>query len=341
MKKFFTIFILVFIISHSLPAQVIKEKQAFAEAFVRVFEQRASGFDSLKAKDWEDSFQSIVKMPGSTESYISENLVYGALYRDSDSLKMLGLYKEIKQLLAYVASYYKASVKFKPFDAGDPYYEQFFFADSSLFTSEGSNISFFKSISDHDEDDEEDNDFREKSARKDSFEVLLLIKPGNSISYFTSAGEKLHDAEVKQIISQIAFGSDPWLNKIKVNKRVQKEANYYDSKLSLKGFSSEIREGTGTRSSYLTTTLTKIFNTTEESFMRSADSLLIKVKTAMPPGFCYHIDQDEKEILIDFKPVPFLKEMKNAPDITVIYSEIEGKKNMYRLVLKIGRTISK
>ncbi len=343
MKPLAILFITFLISSNKLHAQGTTDKQAFANAFIKVFEQRSIAFDSLKAKDWENTYGTTVKMPGSTESYISDNMVYGALYRGSDSLKMLGFYKEMKEWLAYAASYYKATVKYSLVVPGDPHYEIFYFSDSTMFTCEGSNISFSKSNSDnqYDDDDEEEDDENKNVARKDSFEVLLLIRPGNTVSYYTSAGDKLQDAGVKQIISQIAFGKDPWLNSIKTNKKVQKDANYYSSKLNLKGFTAVIREAGNAKKAYLSTTLTRIYNTEEEKFMLSGDSLAIKIKTAMPAGYCYQITNEEEHVNIEFRPVPFFKEVKNAPDVNLNYYRVANKQNTFKLELVIGRSIAK
>jgi len=343
MKPLTIFFIAFFIISNKLHAQGTTDKQAFANAFIKVFEQRSTAFDSLRTKDWENTNGTTVKMPGSAESYISDNMIYGALYRGSDSLKMLGFYKEMKEWLAYTASFYKATVKYSQVVPGDPHYETFYFSDSTMFTCEGSNISFSKSFNgNHNNDDDEEEEDKNKSvARKDSFEVLLLIRPGNTVSYYTSAGEKLEDAGVKQIISQIAFGKDPWLNSIKTNKKVQKDANYYNSKLNLKGFTAVIREAANTKKAYLSTTLTKIYNTEEKKFMRSGDSLAIKIKTAMPAGYCYQVTNEEEHVNIEFKPVPFFKEVKNAPDVNLNYYRVADKQNTFKLELVIGRSIVK
>ena len=332
--------IICFGFSLTTKAQTIGKKDEFIKNFITIFNQRGNGFDSLKAKSWEDDYATTVKLPGAAESYISDNYVYGALYKGADSLKMLGLYNEMKQLLAQIAKKYSANVKFAPVAPGNSFYENIFFADSNLFTDERSSISFSKfshDIINEEEDDEDEGEAPKKLAKKDSFEVLLLINPGDDISYFTNRGDKLQDTEVKQFVSQVVFASDPGWTAIKTNKRMEKDVAIYDSKIKLKGFQAEIREWTAGKKTNRAMLLHKIYKMDEASFKRSADSLVIKVKTAIPAGYSYEISQDEDGILIEFTPVPFQKHPDNSPTIDFIYSAVKGKKNEYRLDVRVER----
>jgi hypothetical protein len=336
-------FIVCFGFSLNTEAQTIGNKEEFIKNFITIFNQRGTGFDSLKAKDWEESQATTIKLPGATESYISDNLVYGSLYRGADSLKMLNFYKEVKQLLGQIAGYYNAQVKFVPFYEDQPFYERFIFADSALFTNEGSSIGFSKSYNSQDdktdkEDDEGEGEvISKKISDRNSFEVLLLINPGDALCYFTNRGDKLNDPEVKQFVSQVVFASDPNWTAIKINKKTEKDLAIYDSKIKLKGFKTEIREWTINKKTNRAMLMNKSYSTDEASFKQSADSLVIKFKTAMPAGFCYAISQDEDGIFIEFKPVPFQKQPANSPSIDFIYSAVKNKKNVYSLDIRIER----
>jgi len=343
MKKHLSVLVIIIFIFSYGKGQSIVDKEKFAKTFISIFQQRANGFDTLKAKSWPENSEPKITLPGARESYISENHVYGAIYRGPDSLKMLDFYREMKQVLGVVAGYYGATAKFVPTNSEDLYDEQFFFADAELFTNEGSSISFFKTTRPEDEEEVEENEDGDlditvkKKAIKDSFDVMLLIRPGGQVGYFTAAGEKLADEEVRQLITQVAFGSDLTWSSIKVNKRMDGQVAVYDSKVKLKGFGAEIREWTAGKKTDRAMILTRIYNTTEETFRRTADSLVFKIKAAMPGNYYYEIFQDEDGILVEFSPIPFQKQQTDTRRIKIIYTAVENKKDTYRLELSVGR----
>jgi len=340
MKKIL-LFLTLSAVAVSTAAQSIGDKEKFAAAFINIFQQRASGFDSLKDASWPENSVPRIVLPGARECYISDNHVYGAIYRGPDSSRMLALYRELKQALAHVAGYYKATVKFVPLSR-DPFDEVFHFADSNLFTNDGSSISFAKTSRPEDEETVEtteagDLDIQKRKMEvRDSFDVLLLIKPSAQVGHFTSSGEQIVDPEMKQLISQAAFGNDPAWTAIRTNKRTDGRATVYDSKLRLKGFSSQIREWTADRKLNRIMYHSKTFRGTEEAFYQATDSLVLKVKSALPANYYFEIFRDEDGGVVEFHPVPFSSPQSGYPKIRISYWPVEGKSNEYMLELSIA-----
>lgn len=319
-------------------SQSIGTRDNFAKAFISIYEQRRNGFDTLVSPDWPEVDRPALLLPGARECYISGNRVYGALYRGVDSLKMLSFYREMKAGLAHAATYYKATVKFQPITPGDPFSELIYFTDSTLFTNEGSSIYFSKSEleegEDEDEEEEENDDdpdlAKKNAAAKDSFEVLLLIRPGGQVGYFTNVGGGLPDGEVKKFVDQAVFGKDPSWKAYRGAKKMDGEVAVYDSKLKLQGFAAQIRERSSPERVNRSLTLTRTFNMTEQEFLKAGDSLLLKLNAALPRDYFYEVEHDEDGTMVTFAPVPFMKHTTNRR-IEVYTSAVVGKANTYKL----------
>jgi FKBP-type peptidyl-prolyl cis-trans isomerase len=330
-------------------AQYIKNKSAFAKAFIAIFSQRENGFDSLKTIQGEDDTlkNPSAILPNADLCYISTNSVFGASYKFTDSTKAEDFFKELKELINYVSGMYNATSIFEPLN-DDPFYLSFYFRDASGYTNNQMTISLsqdnVKKNDDDDEDDDNDEEATGKTTNKSDlknyqgFEVLLLIHPGSQMCYFTSYGNKIIDETYNSYINQLAFGSDTTLAQFKTNKRVDQQKNIlYDSKLNLKGFSTRITEVVGKKATGIHITASRVYTAVSwEKFENSVDSFILKLKAALPPDFVYCIYPDD--YYVEFTPSHFVKSDENIASIILSYSPLPDKKNSYALELEISRT---
>ncbi len=321
--------------------QYIKDKNAFANAFIKIFNERGNGFDSLsKVQGEEDTLKNPSKiLPQANECYVSMNAVFGGLYTFPDSVKAVSFFKELQDLLGYTAGAYKAKAVFEPLN-GDPTNLGFYFRDAGGYTENLMAVSISGNGSnkkdDNDEDGEEDK-IKDTPAKNQEFEVLLLIHPGGEMCYFTSAGPKITDEPVSAFINKLAFNTDTLLAQYKINKRTDLQKNsIYDSKINLSGFSTTITEVKGKKGTgILVTTVRDYTALTWEKFEPVIDSFLQKLKAAMPADFVYQIYYDDN--FIEFKPARFAKYDDKVALISLSYSILQNKKNTYRIELKISR----
>jgi FKBP-type peptidyl-prolyl cis-trans isomerase len=327
-------------------AQYIKDKNAFANAFIKIFNQRANGFDSLAAVQGDDDTlkEPYKILPQTHECYVSMNSVFGGRYVFPDSIKAVNFFKELQELLRYSAGAYSADVVFEPLYA-DPFYLQFYFRDAESYTENLMTISMSaieegKNAETEDGDDEEPDEaaVRNTPSKEKEFEVLLLIHPGDEMSYVTSAGAKINDDAVSAFINKMAFGTDTMLTQYKANKRTDQQKNIiYDSKINLKGFSTTITEVAGKKVTAIHITAFRNYSSPSwENFRSTLDSFLLKMKAAVPADYSYRIYADDN--FIEFKPARFAHYNEGVASIAIKYSLLQNKKNTYRLELEITRT---
>lgn len=323
--------------------QYIKDKNAFAKAFIGIFNQRDNGFDSLrKVQGAEESLKNpSIVLPQANECYISMNAVFGGLYIFPDSVKAVSFFKELQDLIGYAASAYKARAVFEPLN-GDPTNLGFYFRDAGGYTENlmAVSISGNGSYKNDDNDEDEDEDeikIKNTPAKNQEFEVLLLIHPGGEMCYFTSAGPKITDEPVSAFINKLVFNTDTLLTQYKINKRTDPQKNsIYDSKINLSGFSTTITEVKGKKGTGIHVTTVRDYTAlTWEKFEPVIDSFLQKLKAAMPADFVYQIYYDDN--FIEFKPARFAKYDDKVALISLSYSILQNKKNTYRIELKISR----
>ncbi|OQY92528.1 MAG: hypothetical protein B6D37_14645 [Sphingobacteriales bacterium UTBCD1] len=307
--------------------QYIKDKNAFANAFIKIFNERGNGFDSLsKVQGEEDTLKNPSKiLPQANKCYVSMNAVFGGLYTFPDSVKAVSFFKELQDLLGYTAGAYKARAVFEPLN-GDPTNLGFYFRDAEGYTENLMTISFSRSY-----------EIENTSAKNQEFEVLLLIHPGGEMCYFTSAGPKITDEPVSAFINKLAFNTDTLLTQYKINKRTDPQKNsIYDSKINLSGFSTTITEVKGKKGTGIHVTTVRDYTAlTWKKFEPVIDSFLQKLKAAMPADFVYQIYYDDN--FIEFKPAHFAKYDDKVASISLSYSILQNKKNTYRIELKISR----
>jgi len=340
MKSFIVIVALFNCIITEINAQVVKDKNAFAQAFIKIFNESGSGFDTLIAKEVDDYFEPKIKLPNASECFISMNHVYGAVYNFSDSLKGLAFFKEIQSLLNYTASLSGATARFETIYSMDDFFIRLYFLEPAGFTNNYMSIKFSKYTTSDDEfsEEEEDEEKPIESSKpiqnnSDSFEVRLLLHPGASYCYYTSFGEKINDVDFKNFISQVAFGKDTALKAVKINKRIVGTKNIYDSKTTIKGFTTTITEIKDTKLTGIYTHLIKNYYTTEENFFKSVDSVILKLKAALPEYYCYEILPK----IVEFKPSLFAVKKDNDAEITLQYTAIENMKNAHKIEIYIHR----
>lgn len=323
----------------SASSQVIKDKNEFAKAFITVFNQRETGFDSLRVNKEDDFEKSRINLPGAKECFISDNDVYGAEYDFTDSLKALAFYKELKGLLSHAASYYKATVRYSKMLPEDPFYEIFYFTDSVLFTNEGSTICFSRNTAEDDDIDEDDETAAAKTKPAATFEVRLLINPGASVSYYTSATHKVNDPDIANVMRVIAFGKDTALKNIRINPRPQKDQTLYGSKMGLKGFATEISEIRRDKKTGINTSFSRKYFMSMEAFVSQVDSMIAKINTVLPANYYYEVFRDEQGVLVEFKTIPFMPASGKEAEISMQYAALEGKTDAFELRLNIHRVI--
>lgn len=332
---------------HRGNTQVVKDKNQFARTFVKIFEQRKTGFDSLRSKEEEEGYIPTIKFSEANESYISMNNIYVAHFNFPDSLKAVAFYKEIKELLNLSASLYSAKARFKTIYQDNPFFELFYFANETVFTNEGSSIQLMDNTplnnNEDDEGDDDDDDEKTKPTEpvKKIFSVLLTINPGELMGNFTNAGERLTDNEVNTFILQVAFGKDTALKNIRTNQRILQDKTLYDSKIGVTGFKTVITEIKKEKITGINVSVSKKYIMSQESFLKEAENLLLKIKKALPSDYCYEIFNGEGSSTIEFKPVPFLNSPENVAELEMRYSAVKGKSNEFNLELYIFRKLYK
>lgn len=340
----FAISILFFKLGNS---QVVKDKNQFAKTFVKIFEQRKTGFDSLIDKQVEGgAYIPTVKFPQVTESYISMDRIYVAHFAFPDSLKAVSFYKELKDLLNLSASLYSAKARFKTIYQDNPFLELFYFADETVFTNEGSFIQLMENTPENKEEDDENDDEDEQKTKptipvKKTYTVSITINPGEFMGNFTNAGERFTDNEINTFISQVAFGKDTALKNIRTNQRILQDKILYDSKIGVTGFKTVITEIKKEKVTGINVSVSKKYMMSQESFLKEAESLLLKIKTALPSNYYYQIFNDEGSSTVEFKTVPFLNSPENVAEIEMRYSAVKGKSNEFNLELYIFRKLYK
>ena len=343
--KLFALAICILFLNRGI-AQVIKDKDQFAKTFVKIFEQRKTGFDSLMGKqeegDMYGDYTATVKFPEASETSISMNRVYLALFNFPDSLKAVSFYKELKNLLNVSASLYSAKAKFSQIYPDDPFFELFYFSNETVFTNEGSSIQIMDNTPENNqEDEEEDDDQKSKSNQpvKKTYTVFLTINPGDVMGVLTGGGQRTTDNELNTFISQVAFGKDTALKNIRINKRTQADKILYDSKIGLTGFKTVITEIRKEKIAGINVSASKKYLMDEKSFLKEAENFLLKLKAAFPANYCYEIFNGEGSSTVEFKPVPFQKTSGNEAEVEMRYSAEKGKSNEFTLELFIFRKV--
>ena len=317
MKRILTL-VTVCMIATEAHTQFIKDKNAFARAFIKIFNQRANGFDSLQKVqgDSETLKNPSGILPQAHECYISTNAVFGTLYIFPDSTQAVSFFKELQELLRYTAGAYSADAVYEPLN-NNPFNLRFYFRETGGYTENLMTIDMSRQylgnqIKDGDEDEEEKDASGEtaqknRAEKNEGYEVGLLIHPGDEMSYFTSAGTKITDEALIDYIIKTAFGEDTLLSSFRTNKRTDAQKyTVYDSKISLGGFSTKITETVGkNRTGIQLTAFRDYISPTWEKFRHTLDSFILKMKAAMPADFVYQIFENEN--YIEFKPSAFAK----------------------------------
>lgn len=342
MKQFFFVVVAFFAASVHSQAQVITDKKAFAKAFVSIFSQRATGFDSLAQVLENPGVDHSAILPKAKECYVSSNYIFGAYYDFDDSTAAAAFFKELKQLITFTATSNGVAARFKPVDY-DPELNQFFFLDAAGYTNNNCSIDFEVNEPEDSpyDDDEEEEDEEEESTNKSrpkaaTYTVRLLIGPGDQYCYYTSYGDRVNDPELKALIQSTVFGTDTALVAVKTNKRIENEETVYSSKLNVSGFTTKIIEAKGRVFTGYHVYLSKDFTTTESAFLEEVNQFVLKMKAALPEDYSFTPYPDEH--YLSFQPVHYNTVPGNIADIIVEYNMVEGKKDTYNLQLHIVRT---
>jgi len=319
MRPLFSRFVFLFLlfVGYNSIAQTNADKDAFAEAFIKIFQQRANGFDSIanfKAST-ADGFDAKIKFPGAGKSLIKDNK-YLAEYTFKDSLSAVSFFSSLKIWLNYAASAYNSKALFiLLYD--DPQQLKFFLSDSSGFIHAENYLSLFKT----------------KNAKP--FAIELEIDSERAMSYYTNYGDKIINPVINTLISEVSFGTDVQMAKIKKNKKQATEGFTYESTRTLPGYTASIyeyiEESEGTENKLQ---LIKKWTGQQKTVNQKVDSMILMLKTALPSSYCYHIDGEKQAV--SFYQHPFSNEKQDA-EFTIAYGLNEGEKDSYYIALIISR----
>lgn len=319
-------------ISATAHAQVITDKPTFINNLMQVFHYRDTRFDSLVVWSTKEAggFASKLKLPKADECYILNNSYYAG-YAFKDNVQAITFFKEVKGLIAEAATAYNAKVRFVP-NAANPYYQQFHLGNNELFYAEADLINLLD---------------RSSQKKERPFLVFLIFNGSHpAYAYYTSAGQRIANAEITALVKEIAFGKDSLMLHIKGEKIVGKTGSY-KSKRTLKGYTATIYEEIDDEEAKNTLGMNKGWTgKKDDEVFRKADSLILSLKAALPDTYCYLTDNSEQKI--SFYPHPFntqtLSEtLSETPDalLDIYYGRTEKAPNAYYVSLNISRTANK
>ena len=337
-KKYFLVISICAFCTINVAGQVIKDKKLFTRTLVTIIEHRGNLYDSLLGEEIESwAYKPTIKFPGATESYITgDSRIYVANFIYPDSVKAIAFYKELKEVLNLSASAYGTRAMFRQVYPDVPFFETFHFTDSLMFTNEGSYIQLIGEVPEKNTDGEDEEDYTPDTTKK-QVTVSLELRSENKICYYTSGGTRINDNEVNTFISQIAFGKDTALKNIRINQRTQPGKILYDSKIGLKGFTTTITEIRKEKATGINISATKKYFMDENAFLKEVNNMVAKLSSAFPSNYCYEIIQDEDGVMVEFKPVPFMKHPDNVAEVQLKYSAAKGRKNEFVMELYIYR----
>jgi hypothetical protein len=310
--------LLLFLISYNSFTQTNAEKDAFAETFIKIFQQRANGFDSItnfKVSTIE-GFDAKIKFPGAEKCLIKDNK-YVAEYAFKDSMGAISFFGSLQNWLNYAASAYNSKALFIPL-YDNPRQLKFFLSDSSGFIHAENYLSF------------------SQTKKVKPFTVELEIDSERAMSYYTNYGERISNSAINTFINEVGFGNDLLMTKIKKNKKKIPEGYSYESTRTLPGYTASIFEYIDDESEVTENKLelVKKWSGHVKTVNQKVDSLILGLKSALPSSYCYQIDGEQQTV--SFYQHPFSKEKLDA-EFTITYGLNEGKKDSYYLALIISR----
>jgi len=300
-------------------AQTNADREAFAETFVKIFENRGNRFDSITkfniivGKPFE--YDVAIKMPGADKCMIKDHK-YLAEFGFVDRAGATSFFKTLQSWLSYTVSAYKSVARFIP-QYENQEHLQFFMSDSSGFI----NAANYLRIS--------------ESKNIKPFSVHLEIDSEPAMAYYTSYGSRINNPAISSIIKEVGFGSDPEMKNIKKNKKVSADEIVYQSSRAVPGYAVSIYENTDEYSIDNKLQLLKKWTGPVKTVNQKVDSLILMLKASLPASYCYSIDADRQSVF--FYQHPFAKEKLDA-EFVIQYGLNEGKKDSYYLVLIITRT---
>lgn len=321
-KNYFITSLFAFLVFKT-SAQSRTDKEAFRNAFIGIFENRANGFDSITLTNviagTPFEFDATIKFPGADKCFISDHK-YRALYNFKDKTEAASFFKNMQDMLNYSVAPYKAKVLFIPYYKNQEYL-WFYLTDSTGFM-DAENLLFIS----------EDT----KAASEKRFVVNMQLDSKPNMSYYTSAGPKISNPAITSLIKDIGFGNDPKMTKIKKNKKTTGEGVVYESARTLRGYTAAVydlsEEGIAQNVLQLETNWTG----KEEQVYKKVDSLILQLKAALPASYCYTVNRAEQEI--NFRQQSFIKEESDA-EFVIKYGINESPANSYYVALMIMRTI--
>ncbi len=345
-KSFICLLICGLSFSVSVSAQKIKDKRLFAEKFSQIYSQRENGFDSLAIiNDTAGSFNSSINLPFADEDFISNNRIYGAIYKLKTKEEALSCYNQIKDALHLLANENNITLGYLPVIANEPNYETFHFISSDFFTNEKSSIQILSSSvgeenlnEDSDEYDNEDIKNSQKTKVDSSYDVIININPRIQNEYATKVGDRINDEAVKYFINEVAFSKDPSLSKYRSNPTKKGKNTSYNCSLGLPGYSTTFIESLSDPENTYYTQTSQDFLVTEEQFMQIVDSLILKVKVALPDNYYYMPSYVMDGVVMEFTNSPFITSNdKIFRKFEVYYHRVVDKPKTFRLSLIITR----
>lgn len=299
-------------------AQTNGDREAFAETFVKIFENRGNKFDSITRFNIivDRAFDAAIKLPGADKCVVKDNR-YLAEYGFKDKAGATAFFKTLQSWLSYTFSAYKSTVRFVPLN-GNHEYLQFFMSDSAGFIEAANYLGISNS----------------KSTKP--FSVHLEIDSESEVTYYTKAGIKINNPAINNLVKEVGFGNDPQMLKIKKNKKAADEGFVYESSRTLPGYKANIFEYTEEESSENKLELITKWTGEVQTVNKKVDSLILSLKAALPASYCYRIDTKRQAVF--FYQHPFANDTLDA-SFAIHYGLNEGKKNSYFVAFVTTRTI--
>lgn len=341
-KRYFLLICIIIFYTINTAGQLIKDKAAFTNALLNIFNNRTTGFDSIAVKNSKtgDGLTSKILLPGAEECYIKSGN-YFAGYSFKDSIQAISFFKELQNLITEASIAYSAIARFTP-EPDNPYYLHYYVGNDDGFYPNPDLITLSQHVL------YKDYFLRVKGGipyhGSDKLPVnpfkLYLIIAGQEqvVAFFTSKGERIVNNEITNLVKDVAFSKDTLMTLLKKNKKVTDEGNSYESKRTLKGYQARILEYEDDEVIHNHLQLTIKWKGKEEDVYKKTDSLILNFKAALPASYCYAVNRAQQSVF--FYTHPFAKEKPGA-DITIKYGINEGVQNSYFVTFFIVREIEK